>query len=137
MSAPLTPDAALARLRQYGERTSAWSTATYNDGTEKALHEIALTLAAEMQQLRDRVAELETQSTCLSQMTTSLGTSTCALPARHRGDHRNAAKNHYWSDEYAAGVAEPEAMREQHPAPRRVPDSPDCACPAETDAATQ
>lgn len=36
--APMTPDAALARLRQYGESTTGWSTATYNDGTEKALH---------------------------------------------------------------------------------------------------
>ncbi|MFJ7998973.1 hypothetical protein ACIQ7D_17755 [Streptomyces sp. NPDC096310] len=48
---PLTPRAALIRLRQYGERTSTWSTATYNGGTEKALHEIALTLAAEVERL--------------------------------------------------------------------------------------
>ncbi|WP_326768802.1 hypothetical protein OG978_33540 [Streptomyces sp. NBC_01591] len=52
MSAPMTPDAALIRLRQYGERTSTWSTATHNDGTEKALHGIALTLAAELEQYR-------------------------------------------------------------------------------------
>ncbi|MGW7710901.1 hypothetical protein [Streptomyces sp. NPDC054771] len=51
MNAPMTPDVALARLRQYGERTSTWSTATYNDGAEKALHEIALTLAAEVNRL--------------------------------------------------------------------------------------
>ncbi|MEE1774495.1 hypothetical protein PUR34_41570 [Streptomyces sp. JV185] len=48
----MTPDAALIRLRQYGERTSTWSTATHNDGTEKALHGIALTLAAELEQYR-------------------------------------------------------------------------------------
>lgn len=54
MSAPLSVKAALARLAQYGERTGSWSMATYNDGTEKALHEIALTLAA-------RVAELEAE----------------------------------------------------------------------------
>lgn len=53
MSAPMTLDAALTRLRQYGERTSTWSTATYNDGTEKALHKIALTLAAEVDRLSD------------------------------------------------------------------------------------
>ena len=53
MSAPLTLDAALTRLRQYGEHTSTWSTATYNDGTEKALHQIALTLAAEVDRLSD------------------------------------------------------------------------------------
>ncbi|MEV3996681.1 hypothetical protein AB0K62_13525 [Streptomyces halstedii] len=50
---PMTPAAALTRLRQYGERTSTWSIATYNDGTEKALHEIALTLAAEVNRLSD------------------------------------------------------------------------------------
>ncbi|WP_331756296.1 hypothetical protein OHA04_45345 (plasmid) [Streptomyces sp. NBC_01590] len=57
----MTPDAALARLRQYGERTSTWSTATYNDGTEKALQGIALVLATEVEQLRARVAELEAE----------------------------------------------------------------------------
>lgn len=62
MSAPLTPAAALARLRQYGERTSTWSTATYSDGTEKTLHQIALTLAAEVESLHTRVAELESQA---------------------------------------------------------------------------
>lgn len=59
MTAPMTPDAALIRLRQYGERTSTWSTATYDSGTEKALHEIALTLAAEVSRLRARVTDLE------------------------------------------------------------------------------
>ncbi|MHC3427242.1 hypothetical protein [Streptomyces sp. DT18] len=49
---PLTPDAALVRLRQYGERTSTWSTATYNDGTERALADIARTLSAEVTRLR-------------------------------------------------------------------------------------
>ncbi|MGW1433092.1 hypothetical protein ACWD6K_31290 [Streptomyces sp. NPDC002431] len=51
MSAPMTPNTALIRLRQYGERTSTWSTATYDSGTERALYEIALTLAAEVNQL--------------------------------------------------------------------------------------
>ncbi|MGW2844413.1 hypothetical protein [Streptomyces sp. NPDC001274] len=122
----MTPDVALARLQQYGERTSTWSTATYDSGTERALHEIALTLAAEVDrlkrsaalaeedyqriargacqvesQLRARVTELEAAQHCPSQMTTSLGTSQCALPVRHQGDHRNAAKNHFWSDDYA------------------------------------
>ncbi|MFD6656900.1 hypothetical protein ACFWEB_17370 [Streptomyces parvus] len=56
---PMTPDVALVRLRQYGERTSIWSTATYNDGTEKALHQIAVSLAGEVERMRARVAELE------------------------------------------------------------------------------
>lgn len=43
------------RLAQYGER-STWSTATYDSGTEKALHEIALELKAEVHRLR---AELD------------------------------------------------------------------------------
>ncbi|MYR28640.1 MULTISPECIES: hypothetical protein [unclassified Streptomyces] len=49
---PLTPDVALTRLREYGERTSTWSTATYNDGTERALADIARTLGAEVTRLR-------------------------------------------------------------------------------------
>jgi hypothetical protein len=52
---PMTVHVAEMRLRQYGERTSTWSTATYNDGTEKALHEIALTLAAEVERLHNDV----------------------------------------------------------------------------------
>ncbi|MFE9363721.1 hypothetical protein ACFYNN_13070 [Streptomyces sp. NPDC006978] len=56
---PTAVGAALVRLRQYGERTSTWSTATYGSGAEKALHETALTLAAEVDRLRARVAELE------------------------------------------------------------------------------
>ncbi|MFD8820819.1 hypothetical protein ACFV1C_00370 [Streptomyces sp. NPDC059605] len=59
MNAPMTPDAAKARLQQYGERTSTWSTATYNDGTEKALHEIALTLATEVTRLKQSAALAE------------------------------------------------------------------------------
>ncbi|WP_318202997.1 hypothetical protein [Streptomyces sp. SCL15-4] len=50
----LTP--AEIRLAQYGQRTSTWSTATYNDGTEKALNEIALGLKAEVDRLRAELA---------------------------------------------------------------------------------
>lgn len=50
----LTP--AEIRLAQYAQRTSTWSTATYNDGTEKALHEIALGLKAEVDRLRSELA---------------------------------------------------------------------------------
>lgn len=53
----LTP--AEIRLAQYGQRTSTWSTATYNAGAEKALYEIALDLKDEVDRLRDRVAGLE------------------------------------------------------------------------------
>lgn len=64
MSAPesLTADQALVRLGQYREHTSAWSTATYNDGTERALAQIAEALATEVERLRgepERLAEIE------------------------------------------------------------------------------
>lgn len=60
----LTP--AEVRLAQYGQRTSTWSTATYNDGTEKALHEIALGLKTEIDRLRTRLADLEGDAAMLS-----------------------------------------------------------------------
>lgn len=53
MSAPMTLAEALVRLQQYGERTSTWSTATYDSGAEKALHQIAVTLVAEVSRLSD------------------------------------------------------------------------------------
>ncbi|MFJ1964859.1 hypothetical protein [Streptomyces massasporeus] len=56
---PMTPEAARVRLAQYGERTKTWSTATYDSGTERALHEIAVTLLAEADALRARLAESE------------------------------------------------------------------------------
>jgi hypothetical protein len=55
----MTPHAARVRLTQYGERTETWATASYGNGTERALYAIALTLAAEGDELRSRVAELE------------------------------------------------------------------------------
>lgn len=58
MVEPMTPDAALIRLRQYGERTKTWSTATYNDDTERALHQIATTLAAEVERQRGELAQI-------------------------------------------------------------------------------
>lgn len=57
----MTPEAALVRLRQYGERTSTWSTATYDSGTERTLHQIAQTLADENARLNARVAELQSE----------------------------------------------------------------------------
>ncbi|MFF9582465.1 hypothetical protein [Streptomyces achromogenes] len=50
----LTP--AEIRLAQYVQRTSTWSTATHNDGTEKALYEIALGLKGEVDRLRAELA---------------------------------------------------------------------------------
>jgi hypothetical protein len=55
----MTPETASIRLAQYGERTSTWSTATYDSGTERALHEIALTLNAEVTELRKQLDTYE------------------------------------------------------------------------------
>ncbi|MFE9736189.1 hypothetical protein ACFYO9_37685 [Streptomyces sp. NPDC005863] len=46
-----------ARLAQYGERTKTWSTATYDTGTERALHQIALELKGELDRLRVELAK--------------------------------------------------------------------------------
>jgi hypothetical protein len=56
---PMTPEVARVRLAQYGERTKTWSTATYDSGTERALHEIAVALLAEADALRARLAKYE------------------------------------------------------------------------------
>jgi len=57
------------RLAQYGQRTT-WSTATYDSGTERALHEIACGLRDALEETRDqrnaarlKVAELEARVT--------------------------------------------------------------------------
>ena len=55
----MTPEVARIRLEQYEGRTSTWSTATYNDGTEKALHEIARSLLVEVDRLKVEVEALE------------------------------------------------------------------------------
>jgi hypothetical protein len=48
------------------------------------------------------VQHLQSATVCPSTATAmTVGTSRCALPIRHRGDHQNASKNHFWSDEYA------------------------------------
>jgi hypothetical protein len=46
-----------------------------------------------------RIAELEAAAICPS--VARLYGSKCVLPVRHRGDHRDETKRHYWSDEYA------------------------------------
>lgn len=58
-----------------------------------------------------RVAELEAAAVCPS--VARLYGSTCVLPVRHRGDHRDETKRHYWSDEYAA-PAQPRQSEDPH-----------------------
>lgn len=57
---PISPRVARIRLEQYGSRTSTWHTATYDNGTEKALHEIALSLLGEVDRLTGEIENLET-----------------------------------------------------------------------------
>lgn len=52
-----------------------------------------------------RVEELTNAATCPS-VARAYG-SQCVLPVRHRGDHRNAARDHYWDDTHA--VPSPQA----------------------------
>lgn len=118
---PLTPTVALTRLRQYGERTKTWSTATYNDGTEKALHQIAVTLAAEAERLRKALSEATDQ---VAERDDDLGRASARIAVLEGHPVDEAA-------ELAEGLAGLDAMRREHHAPCRVPDSPDCTCPAE------
>lgn len=53
----------------------------------------------EVSELRKRVAQLEEAAVCPS-AAPAFG-SRCVLPVRHHGDHRNAARNHYWDDSHA------------------------------------
>ncbi|MFF8829269.1 hypothetical protein [Streptomyces sp. NPDC015131] len=57
----MSPHVAEIRLAQYGEHTKTWSTATYESGTEKALHEIALSLLGEVKRLREAERDVRSQ----------------------------------------------------------------------------
>ncbi|MFC9987857.1 hypothetical protein ACFXKV_04670 [Streptomyces globisporus] len=100
-------------------------------------------LLAEVDRLRARVAELEEQDRFQERNT---------LPDLHRQIEHHKGGKARWRKraetaearvaeltttpaneavEMAEAEAELEAMRREHPAPCRVPDSPDCTCPAE------
>lgn len=51
------------------------------------------------EKLKARVAELEAAAICPS--VARLYGSKCVKPVRHRGDHQDETKRHFWSDEYA------------------------------------
>lgn len=72
------------------------------DEVETFLQEVPCWLLTEVDRLRKRLAELEGAAKCPS-VAPAYG-SRCALPVRHHGDHRNAARNHYWDDTHAAPV---------------------------------
>ncbi|MDJ0342189.1 hypothetical protein QMK19_03185 [Streptomyces sp. H10-C2] len=61
MSDPMSPHAAQIRLAQYGERAE-FTVATYGNGTAQALHQIALTLSAEVDRLTAELAQQVTWS---------------------------------------------------------------------------
>jgi len=73
--------------------------------------------AAETLALRAHIAELQTQLEIAERRNRELTQdaqcpsvartfgSQCALPVRHRGDHCNAARNHYWDDVHAVPSA--------------------------------
>ncbi|MFJ3083058.1 hypothetical protein ACIPJG_25340 [Streptomyces halstedii] len=96
-------------------------------------------LVTENATLRDRVTELEAAGSrlaaverlaeeaddkCNSTVDTDLLLDALGLNADTPSDARVA-------DELAEGLAGLDAMRADHPAPCRVPDSPDCTCPAQ------
>ena len=63
-----------------------------------ATNQIA-SLESDLGDAQARVAELEGAAICPS--IARLHGSKCVLPVRHRGDHGNESKRHYWSDDYA------------------------------------
>jgi hypothetical protein len=60
-----------------------------------------------------RIAELEGAAICPS--VARVGGSKCVLPVRHRGDHRDETKRHYWSDDYA--VPQQRQQEDPHTSP--------------------
>lgn len=70
--------------------------------TNEALSDAAVQLRVQ----RDRIAELEAAAVCSS--VARLFGSKCVLPVRHRGDHQDETKRHFWSDDYALGRDLPE-----------------------------
>ncbi|WP_405676714.1 hypothetical protein OG292_19045 [Streptomyces sp. NBC_01511] len=75
-----------------------------NGEARKVPFPLGNTLTPAVDWLIGRVAELESAAGCSSRITGSVGTTDCALPVRHRGDHRNAASDHFWDDEHADRV---------------------------------
>lgn len=72
----------------------------------------ALSDAAEQLRVqRDRIAELEAAAVCPS--VARLHGSKCVLPVRHRGDHQNETRRHYWSDEHAVPAERSEDVSPQ------------------------
>lgn len=88
MSAPMSPDAALARLRQYEERPApTWSTASYGGGaTESALAAIGRTLADEVERLRAELDARPSRAEVLREAAEDLRVSLARTTAGKSGD---------------------------------------------------
>lgn len=94
MTNPLTPDAALMRLRQYEEQPApTWSTASYGGGAaEGALAEIARSLAAEVGRLREERDRYRTSWRTARGRALSVGSAADRYAARAR-DAQEALQN--------------------------------------------
>jgi hypothetical protein len=108
---PMTPKAARVRLAQYGERTKTWSTATYNSGTERALHEIALTLLAEAEAAAELRTELEQRTTLLREVQATARRRAAEAEGRKTYGDRLAAEN----ERLRARLAEYERPADEDP----------------------
>lgn len=98
----MTPDVALARLQQYREeKTHGLRVATYDSGTERALHQIATVLAAEVDRMHLELAEVRTDSKAKIREAAEL-----AHRARTEGDRLRA--------ELAAGPNCAQVLREAY-----------------------
>ncbi|MFJ8538102.1 hypothetical protein [Streptomyces sp. NPDC093591] len=117
LQAPMSLKAALIRLAQYGERTSTWSTATYDSGAEKALHEIAVTLDAALKSGRERYkAGLRRADEQVNAMSEELkryaaGTETPVLWSVYNAMHLRAVNAETELEQLRTRVAELEAER--------------------------
>lgn len=95
----------LATLPDWAGNLALWIAESHEDIPE---------LLTEIDALRARVAELESAAICPS--VARLHGSKCVLPVRHRGDHQDETKRHYWSDDYAVPQQrQPEAPAVEFP----------------------
>ncbi|MFD6128663.1 hypothetical protein ACFWC2_14315 [Streptomyces diastaticus] len=125
---PLTPDAALVRLRQYGERTQTWSTATYNNGTELALHQIATTLGTEVTRLR---GELDNRSSQYAEAAAALAEEVLRSGKRIREHDADREEMEHLRSQLAAADTSVVCDAEGH----AIPHSPGCPDVARAEAA--
>lgn len=119
MTKPMTPDAALVRLSLYGERTKTWSTATHDTGTERALHQIATTLGAEVTRLR---VELDARSSQYAEAAAALAEEVLRSGKRIREHDADREEMEHLRSQLAAADTSVVCDAEGH----AIPHSPNC-----------